>query len=196
MLTLARLGSLKTLNYSPITPKERLNAESYYLSLIVKEVSFAPEKEEAAILASHPRYKWLCEEYGEPAIQRLDNRLNPNSLAARLMRLKVYQRDSGDVGKSVDMEIPARFTAYTFIGMVSKEFGIKPTKCRLVWETGEWMPAPRGEEVDEGWDSGSDDEVEKPVWNSIMREVEILPGTRSIGTWIEGMEATVRAEVK
>jgi hypothetical protein len=195
MLTLARLGNLQTLNYSPITAKERLNAESYYLSLIAREVSFAAESEQDKILATHPRYNWLCEEYGEPNIIRLENQINPNSLAARLLRIRLYQ--SGSVSKSVDVEIPMGFTAYTLLGMASKHFGIKPMKCRLVWETKDWMPAPRSEELeDEDWSSESDGEVEKPAMNSVMREVEILGGTRSVGTWIEGKEATIRVEVK
>ncbi|KAJ4296738.1 hypothetical protein N0V90_006786 [Kalmusia sp. IMI 367209] len=199
MLTVARLGCLKILNYSPITPKERLNAESYYLSLIAKEAAFAPASDEAAILAAHPRYKWLCEEYGEPVIQRLDGRVNPNSLAARLVLLKLYMEG----GKTVELEVPGRCTAYTLIGMVSREYKVKPTSCRLVWETGDWVPAPRAAEVeDEEWDSASEsededeDEKEKPMLNSVMREVEIVPGTRSVGTWIEGMEATVRVEIR
>ncbi|KAF2691095.1 tubulin-specific chaperone E [Lentithecium fluviatile CBS 122367] len=200
MLTLARLANLQILNYSPITAKERLNAESYYLSLVAREVSYAPESEQERILDSHPRYKWLCEEYGKPHIVRLSGQVNPNSLAARLLRIKLYQ--SGSKSNTIDIEIPMGFTAYTLLGMASEHFGIKPRKCRLVWETGDWMPAPRAEEVgdeDEEWDDESDEEAEeeeRPALNSVMREVEILPGTRSVGTWIEGKEATVRVEVK
>ena len=195
MLTFARLANLQTLNYSPITAKERLNAESYYLSLIAREVSFAPESEQEKILKTHPRYEWLCEEYGEPRIVRLDGQVNPNSLAARLLRIKLYQ--SGSESKSVDVEIPMGYTAYTLLGIASKHFGIKPMKCRLVWETGDWIPAPRTEEVDdEDWDSESDEEDEQPAMKSVTREVEILAGTRSVGTWIEGKEATVRVELK
>jgi hypothetical protein len=44
------------------------------------------------------------------------------------------------------------------------------------------------------WDSdGSEDESRE---ERIMREVEIVPGTRSIGTWIDGSEAVVRVEAK
>lgn len=199
MLTIARLGCLRMLNYSPITDKERLNAESYYLSLIAKEVTFAPEKDQSAILASHPRYKWLCEEYGEPVIKRMDGAVNPNSLAARLVKLKAYQADTE---KSVELEVPSRCAAYTLIGMVGREFGIKPTGFKLFWETGDWVPAPRDMTMEEYSDYDSegeesaDGEGKKPAANSVMREVEIVPGTRSIGTWIEGMEARVRVELR
>ncbi|KAF3040946.1 hypothetical protein E8E12_008184 [Didymella heteroderae] len=194
MLTLARLGNLKALNHSPISDKERLNAESYYLSLIVKEVQFAPENLRGQILASHPRYKWLCEEYGEPDIKHDSNKVNPNSLAARLLKIRFYLASDGKDMKEV--EIPTSCTAYTVLGVVGKLFGAVPRDCRLVWETGDWMPARRtmAEVEDEEWDS-EDSESEAAI-SKVMREVEITPGTKSIGTWIDGMEATVRVELK
>ncbi|KAF1924476.1 uncharacterized protein M421DRAFT_8780 [Didymella exigua CBS 183.55] len=194
MLTLARLGNLKMLNHSPISDKERLNAESYYLSLIVKEMQFAPESLQGQILNGHPRYKWLCEEYGEPDLKRGANKVNPNSLAARLLKIRFYLVSDSKEVKQV--EIPMSCTAYTVLGIVGPLFGAAPSECRLVWETGDWMPAKRtmAEVEDGGWDSdGSEDEV---VTSKVMREVEIKPGTRSIGTWIDGMEATVRVELK
>jgi hypothetical protein len=48
--------------------------------------------------------------------------------------------------------------------------------------------------VDDDWDS-EDSEVEMGM-ERVMREVEIVPGTRSIGTWVDGSEATVRVEIK
>lgn len=193
MLTLARLGNLKILNHSPINSKERLNAESYYLSLIVREVQFAPADLREHILKSHPRYKWLCDEYGEPDIQRSANAVNPNSLAARLIRINFYLATTAT--EIYEAELPMSCTAYTVIGVVSKHFNIKPTKCRLIWETGDWMLTRKivANGGDEDWDS--DDSDAEIGMESIMREVEIVPGTRSIGTWIDGIEATVRVEV-
>jgi hypothetical protein len=194
MLTLARLGNLKTLNHSPINDKERLNAESYYLSMIAKEVQFAPENLREQILKSHPRYEWLCEEYGEPDIQRSVNAVNPNSLAARLIRIKFYLATS--TSTTLETEISMSSTAYTVLGIVGKHFRVKPMKCRLVWETGDWMSARKSmtDIADDDWDS-EDSEAEMGM-ERIMREVEIVPGTRSIGTWVDGSEATVRVEVK
>lgn len=195
MLTLARLGSLKTLNHSPINPKERLNAESYYLSMIAKEVQFAAEDLREQILKSHPRYAWLCEEYGEPDVQRSANAVNPNSLAARLLRIRFYL--AADPSKQYESEIPMSCTAYTVLGMVGKHFGMKPLKCKLLWETGDWMPAKSlvADFDDDDWDDSGDSEDDTRE-ERVMREVEIVPGTRSIGTWIDGSEATVRVEVK
>lgn len=188
------LAISKTLNHSPISDKERLNAESYYLSLIVKEVQFAPEELGKQILASHPRYKWLCEEYGEPDIKRNKNAVNPNSLAARLLRLKCYL--ASDKTAVHELEIPMSCTAYTVLGVVGKQFGLVPMDCRLIWETGDWVSArtTMADVEDEDWDS-EDSEAETAT-GKVMREVEITPGTRSIGTWIDGMEATVRVELK
>jgi hypothetical protein len=213
MLTLARLGNLKSLNYSPITPKERLNAESYYLSLIARELNYAPPHLEAEIIASHPRYAYLCAEYGEPVINRSINAVNPNSLAARLIRFTFYLGESAKQALSQEMagkeetrfeaEIPKSTTAYTLLGIVGKRFGLPPMKCRLIWETGDWMPAPRTSEAgDEGYDSESSDEdsdaedKEQTGKQKVMREVEIVPGTRAAGNWVEGMEAVVRVELR
>lgn len=194
MLTLARLGALKTLNHSPISDKERLNAESYYLSLIAKEVQFAPENMRDQILASHPRYEWLCGEYGEPDIAHGANKVNPNSLAARLLKVRFYLADSKTEPR--DVEIPLSCTVYTVLGIVGKLFRAVPRDCRLVWETGDWMPARKtmAEVEDEEWDS--EDSESEAATSKVMREVEITPGTRPIGTWIDGMEATVRVELK
>ncbi|KAH9870551.1 hypothetical protein IAQ61_006027 [Plenodomus lingam] len=193
MLTLARLGNLKTLNHSPINDKERLNAESYYLSMIAKEVQFAPEGLREQILASHPRYGWLCEEYGEPDVKRSVDAVNPNSLAARLVKIKFHRAP----GEAVfEAEIPMSCTAYTVLGIVGKRFGVPPLKCRMIWETGDWMSARKtmGGVTDEEWES--DDSEADIGMQRIMREVEIVPGTRSIGTWVDGTEAAVRVEVK
>ena len=194
MLTLARLGNLTTLNHSPINAKERLNAESYYLSLIAREVQFAPEHLREQILESHPRYKWLCDEYGEPDIQRSKDAVNPNSLAARLLRIKFYLATSKT--NTYEAEIPMSYTAYTVLGIVGKHYGVKPMKCRLIWETGDWMSVRKTTTniIEEDWDS--DDSEAEIGMERVMREVEIMPGTRSVGTWIDGREASVRVEVR
>ena len=194
MLTLARLGNLKMLNHSPITEKERLNSESYYLSLIAREVEFASENLQEQILKTHPRYKWLCEEYGEPNIKRSTNAVNPNSLAARLMRIKFYLSTSPS--NTYEVEIPMSCTAYTVLGIVGEHFGIKPMKCRLTWETGDWMSARKTMTNAGNEDWNSDDSETEVGMQKVAREMEIAAGTRSIGTWIDGLEATVRVEIK
>jgi hypothetical protein len=212
MLTIARLGNLKSLNYSPITAKERLNAEAYYLSLIGRELNFSSPDLEQQIIASHPRYAYLISEYGEPVIKRSTDSVNPNSLAARLLRFHFYlgesakeylkQATASNREERIEAEIPRSCTAYTLLGIVGKKFGIPPRKCKLIWETGDWIPAPRTDILDEAdsetestGDDDSDDE-EVRAKEMIMREVEIVPGTRLVGNWIDGKEATIRIEVR
>ncbi|KAJ9647769.1 hypothetical protein H2199_001543 [Coniosporium tulheliwenetii] len=168
MLTLARLSRLKALNYSPIAPKERLNAETYYLSQIAKELSLSPEDRAPEILAKHRRYAELCAEYGEPTIQRTTAQsIDPNSLGARLMRLNFLLEGAAatkaakGASSNFSIEVPKRFTAYAVLGLVGKHLGLPPIKLRLVWETGEWDPPAKDQlAVDELWDS---DEVEDEI---------------------------------
>jgi tubulin-specific chaperone E len=213
MLTLARLSKIKVLDYSPITEKERLNAESYYLSLIAKELSFGKKEDEDTILKDHPRYNELCEEYGQPTITRVDNKVNPNSLAARLINITFHLHQSPrqadkTVAPKFSAEIPKSFTAYTLLGTASKGFHVPPRKCKMVWETGEWIRAPRTGDglVDEWYSESSESEEEEEGGKDkkdedprskgmIMREVEIVPGTRAVGNWIEGTDALVRVEL-
>ena len=208
MLTFARLGKLKNINYSPISDKDRLNAEPYYLSLIARELASAPEDLAAEIVAQHPRYKYLCEEYGDPVVRRETSAVNPVSLAARLIKFKLRLGDSvkhaaaSTAGASdIEVEVPVGFTSYSLHGVVGKELGLKPLKLKLIWETGDWMPASHQFDInkEESWDSeSSDDEIKESTQRTemVMREVEIVPGTRLVGTWVDGMEAVVRVELK
>lgn len=91
---------------------------------------------------------------------------------------------------------------YSVLGLVGKKVGLPPMKLRLVWETGDWVGV--GKAVgggEEAWDSESsvDDWEgggEKEGGERVPREVEMVAGTRLVGTWIDGMEATVRVELK
>ncbi|KAF7185250.1 Tubulin-specific chaperone E [Pseudocercospora fuligena] len=204
MLTMARLPQLETLNFSKITEKERLNADNYYLREIAAEVSLASEKQTAEILARHPRWTALCEEYGEPTISRAPkpDEVDPRSLAARLVTITFFLHDedllSGSV-RSWVKEVPKSFNVYTLLGMVGKKLGISPLKLRLVSETGEKDPVGRntGDGSVEWWDSDEDEAVVMTDGADLVsREVELVAGTRALGTYIEGREARVRVEAR
>jgi tubulin-specific chaperone E len=70
-LTLARLPSLKTLNYSPITDKDRMDGELYYLSVAGKEISqlsqrtggFPTSEDLKTLRQTWNRYEELCAKY-------------------------------------------------------------------------------------------------------------------------------------
>ena len=203
MLTIARLPGLETLNYSKITDKERLNAETYYLNQIALELSLSSatsDEEWEKILTKHPRWTALCEEYGEPAIARPAKKedVDPNSLAARLVTIHFV------AGTQIWSEdIPRSLNIYSLLGLVGKRLSIMPLKLRLFLETGERDPLVQIEEygAPEWWCS-SDDESDdgsgrgrgEEEW--VTRDVELVAGTRAVGTYVEGKEARVRVEVR
>ncbi|KAK1076651.1 hypothetical protein LTR33_008762 [Friedmanniomyces endolithicus] len=206
MLTIARLPDLETLNYSKITDKDRLNAETYYLGLIAAELSStATDAEAAGVRERHPRFAVLCETYGEPTVTRktvlADGEVDPNSLAARLVRITFV---SGTAIWTV--ELPKSLSIYALLGIVVKRLGVMPLRLLLILETGERDPVARESASYQGpdwWCSDSEDEDdclptkevdERTSW--IMREVEMLAGTRALGTYVEGAEARVRVETR
>ncbi|KAI9878772.1 MAG: hypothetical protein M1830_010574 [Pleopsidium flavum] len=216
MLTLARLGNLKNLNFSNITKQERTNAEMYYLSRIAKSLATVLETEEPNITSQHRRFAELCETYGPPTVVRTSpSTINPNSLAARLINFTFYCHPSASNESSTDSitrtkEIPRTFDIYRLKGIVGMLFGHRPMGLRLIWETGELDPVAGYEEE---WDS-SDEEEEEGVLSSgkgnvagsqdefakegkwVKREVELVDSTREVGFWIEGREAKVRLELR
>ncbi|KAK0880975.1 hypothetical protein LTR87_005282 [Friedmanniomyces endolithicus] len=206
MLTIARLPDLETLNYSRVTEKDRLNAETYYLSLIAAELSSTSTDVEAAgVRERHPRFAALCETYGEPTITRktvlADGEVDPNSLAARLVRITFV---SGAV--TWVEELPKSLSVYALLGIVGKKLGVIPLRLRFIMETGEQDSVARESASYQGphwWCSDSEDEDdclptdevdERTSW--AMREVEMFAGTRAVGTYVEGTEARVRVEAR
>ncbi|KAK3624041.1 hypothetical protein LTR56_021236 [Elasticomyces elasticus] len=210
MLTIARLPTLGTLNYSKITDKERLNAETYYLGLIAAELrATATDKQAVDIRKHHPRYAALCETYGEPDVSRKTvlaaGDLDPDSLAARLVKITFV---SGAVEWTE--ELPKSFSMYAILGVVGKKLGVMPLRLRLVLETGERDPvgmASEGYGGPEWWHSDDEDSADEDGRVSshaggtdqaswVAREVEMPPGTRALGTYVEGMAARVRVETR
>ncbi|GAB7348580.1 hypothetical protein MBLNU459_g6966t1 [Dothideomycetes sp. NU459] len=205
MLTIARLPNLETLNYSTVTDKERLNAESYYLSQIAAELSLSPTEKEAQIISKHPRYRALCDEYGEPRIERqADNKVDPNSLAARLVKCSFYC--SGIQGSNriptrtspYVVELPKSLSIYSVLGIVGKHLSLPPMQLRLILETGEKDRVGQSSNDWQGvqeWDSDEEDmDGLGDEWRE--REVDLVAGTRPLGTVAEHAEALIRVELK
>jgi hypothetical protein len=203
MFTIARLPQLETLNYSKINDKERLNSETYYLSQIGKELSLSPKEKEKQILASHPRWKQLCEEYGEPKVERQESsNIDPNSLAARLLACSVYSPSTAgntnlpNEQNPLVIEIPKASSIYKVHGIIGRRLGVEPMSLRLILETGEKdrvdMATWNGVEE---WDSDEEDAEEVgEEWKE--REEELVAGTRPLGTFVDGMKARIRVELK
>lgn len=201
MFAVARIASLKTLNFSQITPADRTNAETFYLSRIAKQLAASPESSEAEVLALHPRYAELCEIYGEPSIvRRLE--ANPALLESRLIAVCFHCQDSQE---EKVVRIPKSFDMYAVKGIAGKLFGISPLKLGLVWETGEWDPVAGFD--DEGESSDEEDLEEEENYQAdanmedvgkagrwVKREVELRDGPRQLGYCVDGQDVRVRVE--
>lgn len=206
MLTLARIQNLETLNFSKITAADRMNSEMFYLSQIAKEISGSPESKEDEIKSRHPRYADLCEKHGAPPIAREEaGVVNPNFLEARLIKFTFYMSPNTheqQEAPKMTREIPMSFDVYGLKGLVGKMFGIRPLSLRLVWETGERDPVAGYEDFeDEDGEDGAGEVSndlketrEKGKW--MKREVEIKDGTRQLGNLVDGLQATVRVEIR
>lgn len=201
MLTIARLPRISFLNHSKITEKERLNSETYYLNQIASELAKTAASKRQQVLYRHPRWKPLCDEYGEPAAPReaKSNDIQPNSLAARLVTI-TFSADATHEHASATWQdvVPKSINVYSLLGIAGRRLEIVPLKLRLVLETGEHDPigSDAGYAGPEWWDS-SDEEDERPRAGQefVAREVELVAGTRPIGIYIEGRDARIRVEV-
>jgi len=207
MLTIARLPQLATLNYSKITEKERLNAETYYLNQIVAELAANPDAR-TSVSQQHPRWTALCQEYGEPTTLKKftsgAGELNANSLAARLVNISFYTSGRTQSHRWTE-QLPKTITIYTLLSIVGKQLGVMPLRLRLMFETGEHDPVGRGGQLDayngpEWWDSDDEDsqtqhDPEAGAAQWLPREVHLVAGMGALGTYVEGTEATVRVEV-
>lgn len=201
MLTLARLPKLKTLNYSSVDDKQRLNAETYYLGLVAREVAGLKGVERERVLEGHPRWGELCAEYGEPVVEegKEEGEGGPGALGRRFVEVAFSfgGRETGEAEEWME-EVPRSASVYALLGRVGKRVGVMPLRLRLVWETGERDPI-RGDVgvgyAVEWWDSEDEDTgLGEGEWAA--REVELVHGTRMVGTYFEGKRARVRVELK
>jgi hypothetical protein len=213
MITVARLGNLKTLNFSNITAAERTNAELFYLSRIGKEIEAASNSEEQAVLARHKRYHELCKLHDPPKIVREKIKVDPETLQSRLINFTFLVPSSlqkSQTGDAVKKEIPNSFDIYRLKGIVGRLLNVKPMSLRLIWETGEWDPVAGYEEFE---DISGDEEEQmkterrksvqtqsesprKPGGRLVKREVELEDGTRPVGNCVDGREVTIRVELR
>ncbi|EME49026.1 hypothetical protein DOTSEDRAFT_19505 [Dothistroma septosporum NZE10] len=201
MLTIARLPRISFLNYSKITEKVRLNSETYYLNQIATELGRTPADKRSEVLQKHPRWAALCDEYGEPRLQESKpNAINSNSLAARLVTV-TFDVSAARALPAAEWKdvVPKSIDVYALFGIAGKRLGVMPLKLRLILETGEHDPVGSNMSFEgpEWWDS-SDEEDDRPAADHgfVAREVELVPGTRAIGTYFDGPGAQIRVELK
>ena len=181
LLTIARIGTLTSLNYSAITPAERLNAEIFYLNQITARLSSSPASEEKSIISNeHPRYPELCKVYGAPPINRSSDATSAsadpdrNTLAARLITFNLYmptcerhkvpgaRNTADDASENPSPEhhtirLPRSITPYRLKAFTGDLFRLPPMQLRLVWESNEFDPVqirPTGPELEDDDDNG------------------------------------------
>ncbi|OAA67533.1 Cytoskeleton-associated protein, Gly-rich domain protein [Cordyceps fumosorosea ARSEF 2679] len=202
MFTIARIGALQTLNFSPVTADDRNNAELFYLSRIARQLAAAPEAAAPGILAAHPRYEALCAKHGAPDVVRAVA-ANPAFLEARLVTMAL--RCAGRADRMV--RVPQALDVYAVKARVARAYGLSPLRLRLVWETGEWDPVARrrgddvdtSDEEDEAEDGATEDApVEKLAHDQpgrwVKREVELRDGPRQLGYCVDGLDVKIRVE--
>ncbi|EFY90816.1 tubulin-specific chaperone, putative [Metarhizium acridum CQMa 102] len=202
MFTIGRLANLRSLNFAQVKAADRTNAEMFYLSRIAKQLATVPESAEHTILVQHPRYRELCDIYGEPDVIRR-NEINPSFLEARLISVTFHLEE----GQTKTCRIPRSFDIYAVKGIAGKLFDLPPLRVKLVWETGEWDPVAGYDDRD--GDSSDDEEllgaetVEKAQETGgmngksgrwIEREVELKDGPRQLGYCVDGLDVSIRIE--
>ncbi|KAF4777349.1 CAP-Gly domain-containing protein [Colletotrichum scovillei] len=213
MVTIGRLASLKALNFTAISPKDRENADMFYLSRIARQLASVPEAAEPEVIAQHARYKELCDLYGAPDVIRRDE-INPTYLEARLITVHfthvatAARSDGGSREEGQQMTktatIPKSCDVYAVKGIAGRLFGAEPLRLRLVWETGEWDPVG-GFDDEENADDSSDEEdaaagrsgegaQEARGGRWVKREVELRDGPRQLGFCVDGMDVNIRVE--
>lgn len=72
-------------------------------------------------------------------------------------------------------------------------------KLKLVWETNDWDFMAKNPVAEVGeWDEDVDEHggQEEVARERLRREVELVAGTRLVGTWIDGSEADIRVEIR
>ena len=201
MFTIARISSLKSLNFVTIPPSDRANAEMFYLSRIAKQLASVSESAEDDVKLQHPRFEELCEIYGAPDVIRREE-VNPAFLEARLVSV-TFHHAARNASKTA--RIPKSSDIYSVKGMAGRLFGLKPLKLRLVWETGEWDPVAGfyegdGEsseddiDADEDQTASQEEGAEGRQGRWVKREVELRDGPRQLGYCVDGLDVTIRIE--
>lgn len=192
-----------------VTPKERQNGETYYLSQITQEISSAKEGDAQKILSRHRRYQELCTMYGQPeAIRSKAQVVDPDSLAARLVRILFkldssmqamelhHEKQSKGFYEPFEIAIPRSCSIYTVLGLVGKHYGLTPMQLKLIRETNEeedYTDAnDEHEYLDEHVDDRSNDgDLSHEKAQRRMRQEELVPRTRTLSAWFENIDFAV-----
>ncbi|KAK5074344.1 hypothetical protein LTR64_006511 [Lithohypha guttulata] len=169
-LTLARLPTLKTLNYTSITPRDREEGEIYFLSVVEKDLKAHLLKAEARaqLIAKveqlYPRYEALCKKYSRESVVEQLLSSDPSSevlraieatkllypvgsIAARLVKGIFYIPNTAIRNKSeakVELQIPDTIPVTRLLSILLRQPGLqaylKPMQFKLIYESKELDP--------------------------------------------------------
>lgn len=211
-LTLARLPTLTTLNYTTISPRDREEGEIYYLFVVEKEIrsklAATPNPEDPQFLPSlqpqYPLYMRLCAKYDRPNILHAASpgavleaskipsfaAGNTKSLAGRLVRTTFYLPGTDKV---LEWALPRTTSVYTLKSLLARHFGLPPLQFGLVYESAELDPVQvtttklYGSSTEE-WEAWGhwDVDVGKPGAEPVVKEM--VPGAdeEAEEKWVDG----------
>lgn len=213
MAVLARLGNITSLNYSHITPQERLNGELYYLAEVDKELA---ETSFDLVDRAHPRYLELCRKYDRDPVTRssvkADKGVSPlSSLPERFVNIRFYWSSQDKEGlKEYHKVVPKSIDIYRLKGLVMRAFRLRPLSFRLMYESGfeEMLPAQQ-ELSNEDWDRISTSvnaqfdtkslrmsSNQNTPLQSERKETELVNSTRELGFFLENDMQNINVRVE
>lgn len=140
-------------------------------------------------------------------VRKARDQINPNSLAARLVRCTIrLDSVAATIEKNhilapdvLELEIPRSFTIYNVLGLVAKRFHLQARSIKLIWETGEpdiIVKADKSSHSDSEEDDGGTSSSKAATEYTLTptREEHLYPLTRRLGTWLEAPVANLRVE--
>ncbi|EPS40462.1 hypothetical protein H072_5691 [Dactylellina haptotyla CBS 200.50] len=126
-ITIGRLrSSVSSLNYSGIKAAERADAELFYISTIVKELSEKPVEQEAEILSRHTRWQELQFLHGEQTIDRELRQKSKDALVSKLIEVEATYGP-----KTITKKFPRTVTIGKLSGLIGRLFGANPLDITL-----------------------------------------------------------------
>jgi tubulin-specific chaperone E len=189
LLVTARLSNIIKLNNSMISEKYRQEAEIYYISTVAREIELQTDKTEDQILSTNPRYVSLCSFYDTPVYHRQKQKVNPNSLAARLATI-TFALDKNSFERplqTITAELPKEMSIYSLVGQAGRLFDISPLDISLFRISLEIVRSEKQfSSTEDFWDSEEEDDQQ--ITETRLLEIAVIPSTRTIGTTFDGDE--------
>ncbi|CAG8476019.1 13404_t:CDS:10 [Ambispora leptoticha] len=130
---IGRIKALTLLNGSIISPGDRVDAERYYLRLIMRDFKSAINE----IENQHPRFKELCDIHGTPDPDDSSFRASSSVLKDRLLALTITSRSALDQQpiKKISKKLLGTMTIRNLKNLLQRLFGIPVSHQKLFYLT-------------------------------------------------------------